>query len=647
MDFKKLNAHFQDYWNQKGVKNMSIPNPINRDELGKTAAEVPPLSTAPQKGKEQSPVLESVEDLGGTVQNEVGKKMDLQVRRVIEDAVRRYLGPLFQQLEQAIKPQVEKEVQEQSTEVKQDIKDVVPAIAKAQETVEPAPAPVKAPKEPPKEAPIKEAASLEKKAAGQSKIEISKEIPAFDIISFEEHFGARVVPDPVSGRISIIADTDRIVPITDWLKTQDADWTITEMGSEISPITQEIPLTDVRPVEVLASLDKTAEDRMLVWIEQRMEAIKSADPYISNEAAREMAEQDMDELKKVNPSLFVESNLNTPREEIRVSGKEEETDMLKIAYHQGETFDKSYFVATDGKVVKAVSAIRVIPADVQAAIKSAEEKGEEAQDILSPEEAAVEIEKSSKGTMEGFVEFTQSLPKLTREADLKRESEWAINEGEIAKVEMPRKGEVIMSVKEDEKEETDLPSGRSSKVKQYYGRLPSQGVGPQEIAINQQSSVNDKYKLVVQALEQEKEKVKTLSTDLGKKDEELGKLKEEKSVGQKKSSVSSIMGALKKLGPVDPETEKTAVDMLVKVDEKALAVVLDVLKLVGGEKEDGKGEMPMFGGAPKLEGPKGPAAPKPMMPPMKASINGINLPQTGVSTETTSLMDVVSKMMDH
>jgi hypothetical protein len=317
--------------------------------------------------------------------------------------------------------------------------------------------------------------------------------------------------------------------------------------------------------------------------------------------------------------------------------------MLRIAYHQGETFEKSYFVATDGKDVKVVSAIRVIPADVQAAIKTAEEKGEEAKDILSPEEAAAEIEKECAGTMEGFVQFTKNLPKLTREADLKREAEWAINEGEIAKVEMPKKGEVIMSVKEDEKEETELPSGKSSKIKSYYGRLPSQAVGGQEQAINQQSSVNEKYNLVKKALDEEKAKTETLSKEKDKMGEELGKLKEEKSVGQKKSSVSSIMGALKKLGPVDPETEKTAVDILVKVDEKALSALLDVLKLVGGE--EGKGEMPMFG-APKLEAPKAPGMP-PMPKGPKASISGVNLPQIGASSETTSLIDVVSKMMDH
>jgi adenine-specific DNA methylase len=324
--------------------------------------------------------------------------------------------------------------------------------------------------------------------------------------------------------------------------------------------------------------------------------------------------------------------------------------MVKIAYHQGETFDKSYFVATDGKEVKVISAVRVIPADVQKAITAAEATGEEAKDILSPEEAAAEIAKASNGTMEGFVEFSKSLPKLTREADLKREAEWAINEGEITKVEMPKKGEVIMSVKEDEKEDTDLPSGKSSKVKSYYGRLPSQAVGGQEQAINQQSSVNDKYNLLRQAFEEEKAKTEKLSKEKESMGQELGKLKEEKSVGQKKGSVSSILGALKKLGPLDPETEKTAVDMLVKVDEKALAVILDVLKLVGGEGGEGKDGPDMFGAAPKLNAPKAPKAPgMPPIPgmPQKASINGINLPQIGASSETISLIDKVSKMMDH
>ena len=171
--FKNLVAHFNEYWNKKDpemVKNNSINSYINRETMRTAAEGVPTIQDAPVKGKvqqpEQSPVLESVEDLDTTVSREIGKKFDLQIRRVIEDIVRKYLGPDFQLLEKAIRPQVEQEVAEQSKEVKQDIKQVVPAISKIEDKVTETPkeAPAKAP-EAPKEAPKEPVkASLDKAA---------------------------------------------------------------------------------------------------------------------------------------------------------------------------------------------------------------------------------------------------------------------------------------------------------------------------------------------------------------------------------------------------------------------------------------------------------------------------------------------------
>jgi predicted nucleic acid-binding Zn-ribbon protein len=592
----RLAQHFTDYWERKGVKNISINSHINGETMRTAAEGVPPIKDAPKPGVEESPVLGSVEQLDTTVNREIEKKFDLQVRRVIEDAVRRFLGPVFQEMEKLIKPKVEQEVAEQSKDVKQDIKQVVPAISKIEEKV--TEAPKEMPKEPPKEAPkeplkepVKEpvkAASLETQAYMTTKCK-----SCGNVYSLYEGQAAKC---PKCGSTAFEGTQPHMDPgVAPTIPTGRENVSLRDMPS--GEIQKDVPLSEAQIIGKQASETQTEENS-------------------------------------------IQSNSNTTREEIRVSGQEE-TDMLKIAYHQGETFDKSYFVATDGKDVKVISAIRVIPAEVQTAIKAAEEKGEEAKEILSPEEAAAEIEKACGGTMEGFVEFSKSLPKLTREADLKREAEWAINEAEIPKVEMPKKGEgPFMSVAKDEVEKTDMPSDRGSKVKQYYGRLPSSTMGPQEQAINQQSSVNDKYKLVVKALEEEKEKVKTLSTDLGKKDEEIGKLKEEKDVGQKKGLITSLMGALKKLGPVDAEDEKTAVDMLTKADPKALNIVLDVLKLLAGD--GGPEKLP---GAPGLPGVPG----MPPMPPKpKASlIGGVNLPQTSVSTEGQSLVDIVSQMMDH
>ena len=230
---ERLAAHFNQYWDTKKVKKSSIIDNSIDNDIKLTAAEVPAMKDAPAASsnkEEQSPVLNSVEDLGGTVENEVEKKMNLQVRRVIEDAVRRYLGPMFQELEKAIKPQVDKEVSEQSAEVKQDIKQVVPAISKVEDTAAPVPAAPaaseKAPKELPKapkmppaapEVPLKEAASLIKRAT-QARIEVIS--PNINIGEFEEAFVAFIFNslDAVSKEGKLIIRTnyvkeDKIVKI--------------------------------------------------------------------------------------------------------------------------------------------------------------------------------------------------------------------------------------------------------------------------------------------------------------------------------------------------------------------------------------------------------------------------------------------------
>jgi len=526
---KKLTSHFKEYWDRKGVKNNSINSNINR-ETTITAAEamppavadpgaIPSIGDVPQAVQEPNPVLESVVDLDTTVEKEVGKKVNLQIRRTIEDAVRRYLGPMFNALEKAIKPKVDEEVQEQSAEVKQDIKQVIPGISDADM------APTETGEEEPKE-----------------------EVPT---------------------------ELDLEAPKKPPLATPPAP-----------PAEEEIKA---------ASLKTEANDQTETKIEQK---------------------------------TTENTSTTDTKEEIRVSHKED-GNMFKISYHQGDTFEKSYFVATDGKEVKVVSATRVIPTEVQAAIAEAEEKDQEAANVISPEEAAVELEKEVGGTMDGFKEWSSKLPKLTREADLKREAEWAINEGEITKVEMPKKGEVIQSVSKEESKmyPAPLPSSQTSKVKQYYGRLPNAGPGATDQAINQQSSVNDKYLLVKRALEDEKAKNEILMKEKDEVSAEASKLKDEQDVEKKRGLVTSILGALKKDKPMDAESEKTAVDMLIKADAKSLNIFQDVLQSVGGDQEIAMPPVPQA---------------------IKSPVAGINLPPVGAAnTGTTSLIDIVSKMLDH
>lgn len=402
-------------------------------------------------------------------------------------------------------------------------------------------------------------------------------------------------------------------------------------------------------------------------------------PEDRNGLIHEFAKKTLDDLK--NMILTKEGS------EKKLGGSK----MFKLSYHGGSTLSASYFIGQEGDDVRVIKAEVVIPMEVQKQITESELKGEESKAVISPEEAIEQIKTACGNTFDGFKKWADALkanikadaapveaapvaavtepvavpapveaaPAVTEpvaevNAGLKKEAaagaeagSWSMDKSEAKPEKLPKAGEVIKSVdeKEAKSEEESLPKDRSSKVKSYYGRLPNKAVGePEAVSINKESSINEKYQFALKALDEAKAKnvelektVTNLSEDKKKVEEgkqnvekEFGKLKDETDVEKKKGEVDKIVAVLKKELGMAGEDEKVAVDILVKLDPKALKLVSDLFKA-------------LFKGEAKA----------PAMPPFKAAsaeaiVSGENLPQVGsVVGSDSTLIETVSKFFDH
>jgi len=463
------------------------------------------------------------------VDQELGRKINIHIKKSIEDVIRKLLGKPLQELEVGLRPTIEKEVQEQAGKVEQEIKQIVPAKTLGKEVAEGTPPPAPSTTPPPPAPPAPPAAP----------------------------------PKPVA--------------------------------PPAPP--KELPLPPQPGAS--ASLGNPALADALKTVESKVNKTKST--------------------KEVD-------------------------SMFKVSYHGGDSFNTSYFVGSDGTKVKVVSAARIVPMELQQRIAEAEAKGEAVEGLIAPEDAEAQIIAAAGGTLEGFENWAAQLPKITRSASVTRQAEWAVNEAEIPKVDMPKDGP-FTSV--DEKEAAasrstgeGTPNGVSSKVKSYYGRLPGKAVGETEEAINKQSKISQTYQMMKRALEEKELELGKISEEKGQVEKELGDMKQKDDMTQTKGKVDALMSELKKLKPIDPEAEKDMVDILVKV--KDLAPVIDAIKRMSGEK-DGLG----MGLGMGMGMGKSPAIPLPPKPASQQVIGGVNLPQISPSSEPVTLIDVVSGLFDH
>lgn len=364
--------------------------------------------------------------------------------------------------------------------------------------------------------------------------------------------------------------------------------------------------------------------------------------------------------------------------------------MFELIYTAGKTLADSFFVGKEGNSVKVISAAEVLPLDVQKRVAEAEQaidekeaevkvkvnedgktevkaEGEnvEVKDETKPEvteEVVAEIQ-SSKNVpspeaiakkiaevckdFKGFEQFCKEASanhaEMVKKASMKKEAKSAAGETPEISFKFDEKitpakvtdKEVSVNEKEakaDEKGGVKDGSLQSSPVKSYYSRLPGKGVETAETSINLQSSLKEQYKKLSAAFEDLKKENEKTKEDLGKANEELGKaekenkeMKDELTLNDNKKTVDSIVAEIKKI--VKVQKENVFVDKLVKLDDKSLKIVLDVVKEIGKLSKDDKADKDvagLFGGEEKGKEEKkegfGATA--------SAKMPGVNIPQT-------------------
>ena len=387
--------------------------------------------------------------------------------------------------------------------------------------------------------------------------------------------------------------------------------------------------------------------------------------------------------------------------------------MFELIYNAGKSLVDSFFIGRQGDQVKTISAAEVLPLDVQKKIVAMEEtldaeivedgsdSGEGASDdvietdgieddtiiaskkvddmykkagIPTPEFIAKSIASVCKD-FKGFDQFCKEASanhaKMLKQASLKRSAkigdpmEFTFNRTEDGKVPSEKLGTEaefsvnLKEVKSDESKGLSDSKKITSPVKSYFGRLPNNGSGEAEGTINLQSSLKEQYKKLSAAFEDLKKENEKNKEDLGKANEELGKAKKENedmkgemTLDSNKKIIDSIVSEIKKI--VKVQKENVFVDKLTKLgkDDKALNVVLDVVKeiaklskddkadkdvagLFGGDEGKGKGKGEDKGGEESFDFDFKAAASKKMP--------GENIPQTFSqygSTNLTSLSNL-------
>lgn len=277
---------------------------------------------------------------------------------------------------------------------------------------------------------------------------------------------------------------------------------------------------------------------------------------------------------------LMKSEKSTPE-----SKKEAKKMGLTAKYVKGKTFDDSYFVFDDGKDTVKVKASEIIPLDVQKRILENDEN------IVSPEEISNQIVKFSEGSMEKLT--NEVLPSLVKSASKRNESfvkkaEWSWSEEEVP-TKLPKPGEVTISVNKEEIPKAKSEPGTPVKIKQFFGRLPSKGVGEPTQSINIQSSVDQdeiikaKIEMLKKAIEEEKEKRE-------KAEKELAALKEEKEKKDKSEVIEEIIGKMKGISELGDEQVEKITSLLNKFALPQLNILGQIIDVLAVKPEEEKAE---------------------------------------------------------
>jgi len=305
----------------------------------------------------------------------------------------------------------------------------------------------------------------------------------------------------------------------------------------------------------------------------------------------------------ITPAASVETDKEKADKEAKEKeGKKDAAFTIRFA--QGKTFNDSYFVAEEKGEFRAVRASRIIPVPVQEKIiKCLAATGKPPEDVITPTEI---IDQMTGQGVDSIPTFEAAVTALEANASVmtKQAGMFAWNESEVenpAKVKAGARPLMSMSEKEynDGQKLHPVPSGTSSKVKSYYGRLPGAAGGEPTVAINPQSSANvkDKIEFMRRALEEMKAEKDEAVAKAGEAEKKVGDMQK----GNEEKETSGLMESIvkdliaKKLA--SEKEESALVAALAKIDRKNLAAVASLLKLLG--KSEGAAGPAAIGMEPK------------------------------------------------
>jgi hypothetical protein len=302
----------------------------------------------------------------------------------------------------------------------------------------------------------------------------------------------------------------------------------------------------------------------------------------------------------------------TPKEASELTDKPAATAAFSMRFVQGTSFENSYFVAEDGKNFLAIKASRIIPVSIQNKIVHALATTKEAPaDVVSPTEILEQVQAQGVDTLESFKSAMAALEASAKETETgtaKTAGMMAWNESEIMKIKLPKPEEgPLMASMEAEAEAGrkmhPAPHQVPSKVKQYYGRLPSAGGGQTTQALNPNSHLLEKVEILRRALEEQKNLADAAKAEAESAKGETSKLLKDKEEGEHSGLMESIVKDLVGKKLIDSKDEPQAISLLAKVEKKSLAHVASLLKLLskGGKgadmlpMADAEGKKPPFG----------------------------------------------------
>lgn len=373
--------------------------------------------------------------------------------------------------------------------------------------------------------------------------------------------------------------------------------------------------------ELFYKAGKSFADSFFIGREGKDVTVISASEVLPLDMQKKIAGAE-EEINKLDGEIAAENVVENPgsdsenvanMEEIKEKAESIKQDANEaIAHEQGEMG-----VEGDAPVIEKTEVEANLPVD--GASKKADEIYKKA-GVPTPEFVAKQIASVCKDYA-GFKQFCKEAKvnnaSMVKKASLKKEAKaeddvtFTFNRTEDGKVPQEKAtAGAVFSVNEKEAK-ADASKGYkdasavSSPVKSYFGRLPGNGGGDAVESINRQSSLKEQFLKLTAELDEMKKKDEEKTEKLGKMEDENKNLKEEISNGNKDKDINAIISEIKKV--VKVQKENVFKDKLVKADEKALKVVLDVVKeiakLSDGEKAD-KDAASLFGGEEKGKGKK-------------------------------------------